>query len=240
MNPGWIWSHLPLHSSYHTITLLAWVWEVLTKKKKKKCSQRAWLLKPVAAASPESLLEKQESQNMPQTHWDLLTRSLDDSHLHPFGSEKHWPACRYTMPDIPEFTWWFEDTPRQGTYLQILKALYKRVWAAWETVKLENWKSHSLSLEACCWWGPYMWISLRGIDDGSWSMLLDETFKVLYRKANGTCQVVLVVKNPSANAGDVRDLGLVLGWEDSLEEDMATHSSILAWRIPWTEELAGL
>ena len=27
-----------------------------------------------------------------------------------------------------------------------------------------------------------------------------------------------------------------LGWEDSLEEGMATHSSILAWRLPWTEE----
>ena len=27
-----------------------------------------------------------------------------------------------------------------------------------------------------------------------------------------------------------------LGWEDSLEEEMATHSSILAWEIPWTEE----
>ena len=27
-----------------------------------------------------------------------------------------------------------------------------------------------------------------------------------------------------------------LGWEDSLENGMATHSSILAWRIPWTEE----
>ena len=30
-----------------------------------------------------------------------------------------------------------------------------------------------------------------------------------------------------------------LGQEDPLEEEMATHSSILAWRIPWTEELAG-
>ena len=27
-----------------------------------------------------------------------------------------------------------------------------------------------------------------------------------------------------------------LGWEDSLEKEMATHSSILAWKIPWTEE----
>ena len=31
-----------------------------------------------------------------------------------------------------------------------------------------------------------------------------------------------------------------LGWEDSLEKEMATHSSILAWRIPWTEEPGGL
>ena len=31
-----------------------------------------------------------------------------------------------------------------------------------------------------------------------------------------------------------------LGWEDPLEEKMATHSSILAWRIPWTEEADGL
>ena len=31
-----------------------------------------------------------------------------------------------------------------------------------------------------------------------------------------------------------------LGWEDPLEEGMATHSSICAWRIPWTEEPGGL
>ena len=31
-----------------------------------------------------------------------------------------------------------------------------------------------------------------------------------------------------------------LGWEDPLEKGMATHSSILAWRIPWTEESGGL
>ena len=32
----------------------------------------------------------------------------------------------------------------------------------------------------------------------------------------------------------------LLGWEDPMEEVMATHSSILAWRIPWTEEPGGL
>ena len=49
-------------------------------------------------------------------------------------------------------------------------------------------------------------------------------------------QVALVVKNPLANAGDVRDGGSVPGLGDSLEEGMTTLSSILAWRIPWTEE----
>ena len=44
--------------------------------------------------------------------------------------------------------------------------------------------------------------------------------------------MALVVKNPPANAGDARDGVQSLGWEDPLEEDMATHSSILAWRIP--------
>ena len=33
-----------------------------------------------------------------------------------------------------------------------------------------------------------------------------------------------------------RHAGLIPGWEDPPEEEMATHSSILAWRIPWTEE----
>ena len=53
-------------------------------------------------------------------------------------------------------------------------------------------------------------------------------------------QAVLVVKNclPVHETGQtwVRSRG----WEDPLEESMATHSSILAWRIPWTEEPGGL
>ena len=49
-------------------------------------------------------------------------------------------------------------------------------------------------------------------------------------------QIVLVVKNLPANTGDVRDTGLIPGLKDPLEEGMATHSSILSWRIPWTEE----
>ena len=50
-------------------------------------------------------------------------------------------------------------------------------------------------------------------------------------------QVVFVVKNPPANA---RGVGLIPGLEDPLEKEMATHSSVLAWRIPCTEEPGGL
>jgi len=49
-----------------------------------------------------------------------------------------------------------------------------------------------------------------------------------------------VVKKPPANAGDAGAWVPSLGWENSLEEEIATHSSILAWRIPWTEESGGL
>ena len=49
-----------------------------------------------------------------------------------------------------------------------------------------------------------------------------------------------MVKNLPTNTGDVRDAGSILGLEDPLEEVMATRSSILAWRIPWTVEPGGV
>ena len=66
-------------------------------------------------------------------------------------------------------------------------------------------------------------------------LLKSECYKV--RRAS---QVALEVKNLLANAGDIKMWVRSLGWEDPLEEGMATHSSILAWRIPWTEEPGGL
>ena len=52
---------------------------------------------------------------------------------------------------------------------------------------------------------------------------------------------MLVVKNLPANAGDLRDMWVSsLGREDSLEKEMATHSSTLAWKIPWREEPGSL
>ena len=48
--------------------------------------------------------------------------------------------------------------------------------------------------------------------------------------------MALVVKNLTTNAGDIETWLQSLGWEDLLEKGMTTQSSILAWRIPWTEE----
>ena len=49
-----------------------------------------------------------------------------------------------------------------------------------------------------------------------------------------------VVKNASAMQETQETQVQSLGWEDPLEEDMAIHFNILAWRIPWTEESGGL
>ena len=48
-----------------------------------------------------------------------------------------------------------------------------------------------------------------------------------------------VVKNLPANAGDTRDVSSTPGSGISLERGMATHTSILAWKIPWTEDPCG-
>ena len=49
-----------------------------------------------------------------------------------------------------------------------------------------------------------------------------------------------MVKNLPSNEANVRDVGPIPELGGSLEEGMTTHSSILAWRIPWTEESGGL
>ena len=47
-------------------------------------------------------------------------------------------------------------------------------------------------------------------------------------------------KNLPAEAGEVREAGSIPGGKDPLGEEMETHPSILAWRVPWTEEPGGL
>ena len=49
-----------------------------------------------------------------------------------------------------------------------------------------------------------------------------------------------MVKNPPAMQESQETQVRSLGWEDPLEEEIATRSGIFAWRIPWTEEPGGL
>jgi len=65
----------------------------------------------------------------------------------------------------------------------------------------------------------------------------DTAYELLIIRAS---QVELAVKNLPANAGHTREAGSIPGLGRSPGEGMATHSSILAWRIPWTEEPNGL
>ena len=71
----------------------------------------------------------------------------------------------------------------------------------------------------------------------------DPTFTSVWDECNCAVPGGSRVKNSPANSGDTGDSGDVvwsLSQEDPLEEGMAAHSSILAWRIPWTEEPGGL
>ena len=66
---------------------------------------------------------------------------------------------------------------------------------------------------------------------------VDFAFNVGLRRSS---EVVLVLKNLPANAGRHETQVQSLGWEDLLEDGIATHSSILAWIIPWTGETSGI
>ena len=64
---------------------------------------------------------------------------------------------------------------------------------------------------------------------------MHKIFKILENKILNECGL-MVMNLPAVQETRVQSLDR----EDPLEEDMATHSSILAWRIPWTEEPGGL
>ena len=70
------------------------------------------------------------------------------------------------------------------------------------------------------------------LENGKWD--------TAYPQSNLTTLVVQTVKNPPANAGDTGDVGSIPELGRSLGEEMAAHSGILAWEIPWTELPGGL
>ena len=71
-----------------------------------------------------------------------------------------------------------------------------------------------------------------------WKSSLNEYWLTYHQKR--ASQVALGVKNPPANAGDIRHIGSIPQSGRSLKKGMATHSGILAWRISWTEKPSGL
>ena len=72
------------------------------------------------------------------------------------------------------------------------------------------------------------------------SVVNEAQVDVFYTYICRASQVALVIKNLPDNTGDMRDVGSVLGLAKSPQEGMVTHSSVLAWKIPWTEEPGGL
>ena len=80
------------------------------------------------------------------------------------------------------------------------------------------------------------------IISGFWSIyrymqpLPQLTLEHFFNQLRRASQVVLMVKNSLANTGGIRNMGSIPGSGRSPEEEMATHCSILARRIPWTKE----
>ena len=71
----------------------------------------------------------------------------------------------------------------------------------------------------------------RRLGEGGFQILFSSSIKIVMAS-----QVALGINNLPANEGDIRHTGSVPGSRRFLEESMATHSSIFARRIPWTEE----
>ena len=118
------------------------------------------------------------------------------------------------------------------------------------------WKFILLKLSPCLWvksGGNWQFIDER---DGEKAFLGNQNNKCLHILSFSSTRlsalkiVSLILskdrkinaygKEPTANAGDVRDTVWSLGWKDPLEEGMATHSDVLAGGIPWTEEAGRL
>ena len=74
----------------------------------------------------------------------------------------------------------------------------------------------------------------------TWILKCTVLYVHIFEFGNTFPQVLQGLKNPPADAGDTKDSSSTLGWKDLLEKEMATCFSILAWKIPWTEESGGL
>ena len=95
------------------------------------------------------------------------------------------------------------------------------------------------------WWGRWWWRQNTNVSKANfrspqrghgWSQVAGAGYALWAWLISWTSQVALVVKNPPVSDRNEEMPAWSLSWEDPLEEEMAIHSSILAWRIPRTEE----
>ena len=98
----------------------------------------------------------------------------------------------------------------------------------------------AISLQQLCLENKFCWLCLwllgTPVQFLGWEVRLEKGYSYPLRSSWASL-VAQMVKNPPAMW---ETWVWSLGWEDPLEEDMAIHSSVLAWRIPWTEKLGGL
>ena len=114
-------------------------------------------------------------------------------------------------------------TVLQGSYLKVKKSTLANL-------KAKQFIGKNSRYDICKWGGK----------ETQRTHLKSQLTRGRIRVRTWASQVALLLKNLPANAEDIRDAGSILGQEDSLEKGMATHSSTLVWRFPWTEEPGSL
>ena len=88
---------------------------------------------------------------------------------------------------------------------------------------------------------PYLYVSTKSSNIFHHNSNIYLLYKVVRAKNYSSIVYLSLVAQMVKNLPAMRETWVPsLGWEDPLEKGMATHSSILAWRIPWTEEPGGV
>ena len=100
------------------------------------------------------------------------------------------------------------------------------------------WESHCIVETISTFVLNYIWFKFQLLTSRPWNFLCNHWCTWVYSLTIGPGGAG--VKNPPSNSGSTETWVQSLGWEDNLEKEMAPHSSILAWKIPWMEEPGGL
>ena len=147
-----------------------------------------------------------------------------------------------SSPGLPYCRWILYQLSHKGSPLNAYKqSIYCFTWGKHqayrfiihEVIKLSRFVSSENQNKLCVICVGHM---LMLCDSSQIAICGFPILPALFLVAYGTSQLALVAKNPPAMQEQQKTWVRSLGQEDPLEEGMATHSSILPWRVPWTEE----